>query len=166
MAAPPPGPGPGPDAALRPVAGRPARVRRPPADVLRLATALARTPGLVRRLARHDGLSLTSLATLATLERIGPARVGELAGSEDVTQPAMTQLVSRLQARGLLDRQPDPTDGRVVVVALTGRGRELILDLRGARAHALADRMMLLDPGDRASLIAALPALERLLATD
>lgn len=145
---------------------RPTRARRPPADVLRLAAALARTPGLVRRLTRYDGMSLTSLATLATLERRGPTRVGELADSENVSQPAMTQLVSRLQLRGLLDRQPDAVDRRAVVVVLTDDGRDLLDDLRGARARQLADRMMILDPADRAALIDALPAIERLLLTD
>lgn len=136
---------------------------RPPAGVLRLASALTQTPALVRRLTGADGMSLTALATLGTLERVGAARVGELADSEDVTQPAMTQLVSRLAAQGLVERHADPDDGRVVVVRLTDAGRELVGHRRDARGQALADRMLRLDPDDQHSLLAALPALERLL---
>lgn len=139
--------------------------RRPAADVLRLAAALGQTPALVRQLTRPSGMSLTALAALSTLERLGGARVGELAESENVTQPAMTQFVSRMQAQGLVERHPDPDDRRVVVVRLTTEGRELVGHRRADRADALAERMMLLDDEDRASLLAALPALERLLAT-
>ncbi|MBX6358009.1 MAG: MarR family transcriptional regulator, partial [Micromonosporaceae bacterium] len=52
---------------------------------------------LLRRLSPPSGLSLAAAATLATLERSGPQRLTELAAREGVTQPAMTQLVSRLQ---------------------------------------------------------------------
>jgi len=132
-------------------------------DPVRLASALTDSMRLVRRLVPADGLSLTSLATLATLEQFGPTRVGALAEGEHLTQPAMTQLVSRLQARGLVERHPDPGDGRVVLVALTDTGRRLVHDRRTARAHALAERLARLGDAERAALAAALPALERLL---
>lgn len=132
--------------------------------MLRLAAALVQLPVLVRRITDTDGMSLTGLATLSTLDRLGAARVGELAESGNVTQPAMTQLVSRLQEQGLVDRRPDPGDGRVVVVSLTRAGRALVRRRRAARARALADRMTGLPADDRDSLLAALPALERLLA--
>lgn len=132
-------------------------------DPVRLASALIDSMRMVRRLVPADGLSLTSLATLATLEQSGPTRVGALAEGEHLTQPAMTQLVSRLQARGLVERRPDPADGRVVLVALTDAGRQLVTDRRAARARALAERLARLRDAERAALAAALPALERLL---
>ena len=132
-------------------------------DPVRLASALTDSIRLMRRLVPAHGLSLTSLAMLALLERAGPARVGALADSEHLTQPAITQLVSRLQARGLVERHPDPGDGRVVLVALTAAGRRLLTDRRIARARALAERLATLSHDERAALAAALPALERLL---
>ena len=81
-----------------------------------------------------DGLSLTAAATLATLERSGPRRLTALAVREGVTQPAMTQLIARLQDSGLVDRAADPADGRVVQVRLTDEGRELLARRRAVRA--------------------------------
>src|SRR5712664_4478057 len=88
-----------------------------------VAAGLERLFGLFRSLSPPDGLSLTAAATLATLERSGPRRLTALAAREGVTQPAMTQLVARLQDAGLVRREADPTDGRVVQVRLTDQGR-------------------------------------------
>lgn len=133
-------------------------------DVGRLAAALTESLRLVRRLVPADGLSLTGLATLGLLDRAGPTRVGALAEAEHLTQPAMTQVVSRLAAQGLVERHPDPHDGRVVLVELTAAGRDLLANRRIARCRALADRLTRLRPAERAALHAALPALEHLLA--
>ena len=76
-----------------------------------IAAGVARLIGLVRSLSPPDGLSLTAAATLATLERSGPRRLTALAVEEGVTQPAMTQLIARLQDAGLVRREADPTDG-------------------------------------------------------
>jgi Transcriptional regulators len=78
-----------------------------------IAAGVERLIGLVRSLSPADGLSLTAAATLATLERSGPRRLTALAVQEGVTQPAMTQLIARLQDAGLVDREADPADGRV-----------------------------------------------------
>ena len=69
-----------------------------------LAAAIERLIGLFRSLSPANGLSLTAAATLATLERSGPCRLTWLAVQEGVTQPAMTQLIGRLQDAGLVDR--------------------------------------------------------------
>src|ERR1700724_2909225 len=57
-------------------------------------------------------MSMTSLSTLATLERTGPRRITDLAAVEGVTQPAMTALVRVLEQSGLVERRGDPTDRR------------------------------------------------------
>ena len=77
-----------------------------------VAAGLERLIGLFRSLSPPDGLSLTAAATLATLERSGPRRLTALAAQEGVTQPAMTQLIARLQDSGLVGRDADPDDGR------------------------------------------------------
>jgi DNA-binding MarR family transcriptional regulator len=136
-----------------------------PADsglAARVAAALERLIGLFRSLSPPDGLSLTAAATLATLDRSGPCRLTALAAHEGVTQPAMTQLVDRLQVMGPLDRVPDPADGRVVQVRLTGEGRALLARRRAVRAERAAGLLAQLSAGDQALLTAALPALEAL----
>ena len=127
-----------------------------------VTAALEHLIGLFRSLSPPDGLSLTAAATLATLERSGPCRLTVLAAYEGVTQPAMTQLVDRLQGMSLLERTADPTDGRVVQVRITGEGRALLARRRAVRAERVAELLMRLSPGEQALLTAALPAMEAL----
>jgi DNA-binding MarR family transcriptional regulator len=118
--------------------------------------------GLFRSLSPPDGLSLTAAATLATLERGGASRLTWLASREGVTQPAMTQLIGRLQDSGLVRRDADPDDGRVVRVSLTDAGREVLARRRAVRAERLAVIMAGLGEDDRDALAAALPAMDAL----
>ena len=136
-----------------------------PADdrTLELTAALERlTRMFLRVLASPSELSLTTVGTLTTLERTGPRRLTELAAGEGVTQPAMTQLISRLQDAGLAARATDPDDGRVVLVHITDTGRAALAERRAARAERLAVRLAQLTPAERAALVAALPALDAL----
>ena len=117
---------------------------------------------------RDRTLGLTAASTLATLERTGPRRLTDLAVAEDVTQPSMTALVRQLAGLGLAERRRDPTDARVVLVALTPAGRQHLRALRRAGASVLAGLIDKLDAQEAGALRAALPALLRLteLAAD
>ena len=127
-----------------------------------VAAGLERLIGLFRLLSPPDGLSLTAAATLATLERSGPRRLTALAVQEGVTQPAMTQLIARLQDSGLVRREADPADGRVVQVRLTDQGREMLARRRAVRAERLAGILARISPADQTALGAALPAIDAL----
>jgi DNA-binding MarR family transcriptional regulator len=127
-----------------------------------VAAALERLIGLFRSLSPPSGLSLTAAATLATLERFGPCRLTWLATREGVTQPAMTQLIARLQEAGLVDRAADPADGRVVQVRLTAEGQAMLARRRAVRAERLAGMLAGLSPDERDALAAALPAMDAL----
>jgi DNA-binding MarR family transcriptional regulator len=130
------------------------------ADVL--ATDFERILGLFRSLSPAGELSMTSAATLADIERLGPQRLTLLAVREGVTQPAMTQLISRLEEAGLVRREPSPEDGRVVLVAITDEGRATLTRRRAARRQRLAGIIAQLSPDHRAALAVALPALDAL----
>ena len=127
-----------------------------------LATDFERIVGLFRSLSPASGLSMTAAATLAGIERLGPQRLTLLAAREGVTQPAMTQLISRLEESELVRREPSPDDGRVVLVAITELGRATLARRRSARAERLARIIAQLSPDHRAALAAALPALDAL----
>jgi DNA-binding MarR family transcriptional regulator len=133
-----------------------------PLSAAEVTTALEQLTRLFLKLNSPSEFSLTTAATLATLERSGPRRLTELAVLEGVTQPAMTQLISRLQEAGLATRATDPTDGRVVQVHITDAGRAALADRRAARAERLADLLVQLSPAEQAALAAALPAIEAL----
>ena len=127
-----------------------------------VAARLERLIGLFRTLSPPSGLSLTAAATLATLERSGPSRLTSLAAKEGVTQPAMTQLIARLQESGLVSRTADPADGRVVQVRLTDEGRAMLARRRAVRAERLAEILARLSPAEQAALSAALPVMDAL----
>ena len=127
-----------------------------------VAAGVERLIGLFRWLSPPSGLSLTAAATLATLERSGPRRLTALAAREGVTQPAMTQLVARLQDAGLVDRVSDPGDGRVVHVRITAEGQAMLAARRAVRAERVAVLLARLNPDEQAALAAALPAMDAL----
>jgi DNA-binding MarR family transcriptional regulator len=136
----------------------------PQADTDPVAASFERVFGLIRRVLPIDDLSLTAASTLYRLELGGARRLTELAGLEGVTQPAMTQLVSRLERGGLAMRSADPQDGRVVLVDITAQGRHVMHRRRTGRAQRLRQLMANLTEAERASIEAALPALDRLTA--
>jgi DNA-binding MarR family transcriptional regulator len=119
---------------------------------------------LLRRVPRD--LSLTSLATLSTLNRTGPRRITDLAAIEGVTQPSMTVLVTALERGGLVARHSDPADGRVTLVALTTEGLHYLHNRRRAGTDALAELIDKLAPGEARALAAATPALRHLQDLD
>ena len=129
---------------------------------LELTAGLERLVGLFRWLSSPSELSLTAVATLSTLERSGPQRLTWLAASEGVTQPGMTQLISRLQEAGLVDRVTDPADRRAVQVTLTETGRAALASRRAHRAEKLAGLIGQLSAQQRATLAAAMPVIELL----
>ena len=133
-------------------------------DRLELAAELDRLATLLPRLTQRGGLSLVAAATLADLERRGARRITELAETQGVTQPAMTGLVGRLAAGGLVERAPDPADRRGVLVTVTTEGRAVLAARRRARAEALADLLDDLDAEDHAALAAAMGAVGRLVS--
>jgi DNA-binding MarR family transcriptional regulator len=131
-----------------------------------LAAGLERVVGLLRALSQPSGLSMTAVSTLSTLERSGPTRLTQLAALAGVTQPAMTQLISRLEDDGLVRREPDPADGRVVQVTVTDDGRATLARRRARRAERLTVILAQLSPEHRAALTAALPALDALASAN
>src|ERR1700677_3990798 len=84
------------------------------ANALQLGGAL-----VTRHLASSRGLSLPPRAVLATVADDGPTRLTGLATAGGITQPAMTQLVGRLERDGLVVRLIDPDDGRATLVDIT-----------------------------------------------
>ena len=114
-----------------------------------------------RRLVPTD-VSLSTIAALHTLRREGPLRISELAAHEALTQPGTTMVVNRLEAAGHAERVADPSDRRASLVRITALGRKVLADRHAARAAVLLEEMRRLDETDRAALVAALPAIDRL----
>ncbi|MEU3661878.1 MarR family transcriptional regulator [Streptomyces sp. NPDC032940] len=120
--------------------------------------------GLATRAARRlpRDMSLTSAATLATLQRTGPRRITDLAAAEGVTQPAMTTLVRGLEESGLVERRGDAADKRVTLVCLTEAGASYVRTRHQSGVQAFERLIGGLTGDEVEALAAALPALRHL----
>jgi DNA-binding MarR family transcriptional regulator len=134
------------------------------AELSRLAEALEQTASWVRRTTPRAEWSLAGATTLDTLGREGPQRVSDLTAREAISQPGMTGLVARLAAAGLVERGPDPTDGRATLVSITTAGRDYLAERHAVRARMVAAQLRRLPAADRAALLAATAALTNLAA--
>ena len=127
----------------------------------RLSTVVGQLVRVLRRFAPSD-IGPGSLAALATVHRLGPMRLGELAAREGVAPPTLTRIVAALEDGGYVAREPDPSDRRAVRVTITDAGTQLVLRVAAGRAGALIGRLEQLPADQQAALVAALPALEAL----
>ena len=59
-------------------------------------------------------------------------RVVDIAAQMTVTRQAVSQLVGEIEGRGYLERVPDPSDGRAVLVRHTAAGRRLLAEALAA----------------------------------
>jgi DNA-binding MarR family transcriptional regulator len=136
-------------------------------DVSAVASALQVSIGLFVRRLRHTSveaeLSLPGISALSHLERAGSATTSDLARAGQITPQAMGATLAVLEERGLVERRPDPCDGRRVVMSVTNAGREALTNKRNARtrqlAKALAGRFT---QAEVETLRAAAPLIERL----
>ena len=128
----------------------------------RLRMAIVRTGRRLRQeaAAESSGLTPTSTAALATIERHGPLTPSELAELERVKRPTVTRTLGCLDREGLIERTPDPADGRSSLVAVNAAGRERLRRLRGRKNAYLAKRMRDLPAEDVEALERAAEILE------
>jgi DNA-binding MarR family transcriptional regulator len=109
-------------------------------------------------------LTPSQLSAVVTLAVDGPLRIGELAAREGVSAPTMTRVVACLEELGLLSRRADAADARSSIVELSDDGRRELDRIRVDSNKLLAALLDGLTPADQAAQVAALPALERLVA--
>ena len=104
---------------------------------------------------RDFGLHWWQYDVLATLRRQGePFRMtaSDLAEASRLTSGAMTNRIDRLERSGLVRRDPDPADGRRVLVQLTAQGRRLVEKAMAARFEIAAAALSCLRPQQRRQL--------------
>jgi DNA-binding MarR family transcriptional regulator len=139
----------------------------PGPDVTEVAGALRVSVGLLlRRLrqTRTEGeLTLPESSALARLDRGGPATASALAKQEQISPQSIGATLAALEAKGLIERRPDPGDGRRAVLSVTEAGLRLLRDKRNARTERLAKALSAgFTPAEIQLLAAASPLLERL----
>ena len=136
-------------------------------DVDQVAGALRVSTGLlVRRLRQVQAegeLTLPETSALARLDRGGPSTPSALAKLEQISPQSMGATLGALEARGLVERRPDPQDGRQVVISPTEAGLQALRNRRNARTEALAQALSTgFTRSELKELMAVAPLLERL----
>ncbi len=131
----------------------------------RLRLAITRTARRLRQEASGN-LTPTTTAALATVERRGPLTPSDLADIERVKRPTATRAIRCLLDAGLVDRTPDPTDGRSALVSITPDGKEQLRRLRRRKNAYLAKRKGAMAPDEVVPLERAAGILERLLESE
>ncbi|MEV1069949.1 MarR family winged helix-turn-helix transcriptional regulator [Streptomyces sp. NPDC050263] len=118
----------------------------------------------VRQVPIDGGLTMPERTALSHLERSGPTTSSALAREVQITAQAMGATLSALRARGLVERRPDPNDGRRVVLTVTEAGLQALKNKRNARAELIARALTSgkFTPTELEQLAAAAPLLERL----
>jgi DNA-binding MarR family transcriptional regulator len=132
-------------------------------DVDRLVTVIEDFNTVFIRLASVQRLNFSALSVLHSLSRGGPMRLTDLLATEQIKQPALTALVSKLEATGLVSRRPDPGDGRAALLSLTTAGEMVVQSRHADRVAKLAQLTDRLDDHDRTMLANAREVLSRLV---
>ena len=109
------------------------------------------------------GMPYAQARLLVQIEELGESRISTLAQADHTTQPTMTAQVQRLEAAGLVQRRPDPSDARAVLVSATEDGRTAIAQVRRRRRLVVEPYLAELDPAARHTLAAAVEILETVL---
>ncbi len=136
-------------------------------DIAPLAADLRVAVGqLVRRLRSENLFPLTQTWVLGRLDREGPGSVSDLAQALRVRPQSMAQTVGDLEAEGLVERNPDPTDRRRALVSLTDAGQARIEADRAAREGWLVRALEELPDSDRETIERSVELLERLADAD
>ncbi|WP_329348080.1 MarR family transcriptional regulator [Streptomyces sp. NBC_01261] len=133
-----------------------------------VASALLASIAVLVRRARQvpveGGLTMPERSALSRLDRAGPTTSSALAREAQITAQAMGATLNELRTRGLVERRPDPDDGRRAVLTVTDAGRQALRNKRNARAELIAQALTggAFTPPELEQLAAAAPLLERL----
>jgi len=130
-----------------------------------VASQLLPRASLLTRLLLRRGPSDLTRAEAGLLSAVAdrPHRITEIAAGQALAQPTVTQLVARLDGRGLVARDRSADDGRVVLVSLTGAGRDALQELRSGYQAILLDLLADRDDDEIVALATATDALQELI---
>lgn len=132
-----------------------------PAVLMRALMKLGRR---MRRAPRPEGASLSGIAILGALHRLGPMPAARLAEEQRLAPQSLSRLIADLEKRGLISRAEGRTDRRTLVLSITQRGSKLLSEDMRARRAWLTQALQTLSADERAALRAAAPLMERLAA--
>ena len=117
----------------------------------------------VRRVDESSGLTAPRLSALSVIVFNGPITLGKLAEAEQVRPPTMTRIVNALEKQELVVKTQDPSDGRVIRIAATTKGKRVLIRGRARRVQFLAEQIQHLEKAEQDNLSAALVEIQELI---
>ena len=129
--------------------------------VIELTHAIGLLIRRTRAAAAFHGLSMSQAFVLSRLDKEGPATTADLARAEGVKPQSMGTTIASLEELGLVQRNPHPTDGRQVYIALTAKGAEMRKSIGAAKQTWLTQAIGRLDERERETLFAAGKIIDR-----
>ena len=123
---------------------------------------------LLRRARRVDAesqLPAPQLSALSVIVYAGPITLGALAAAEQVRPPTMTRLIAAMEAAELVRREPDATDGRIIRMSATAKGKRILEAGRDRRIAAIAEDLARLSKAELTAVERALDAIEQVAGT-
>lgn len=109
-------------------------------------------------------LNATGYYLLATLVFMGPARASALAELYELDKGAVSRLVHQLQSLGLIERRPDPEDGRASILEATDLARTRLDEVAAERRRAVAAQLEDWESGELETLLTGLGRYNQALA--
>lgn len=110
-----------------------------------------------------DTLPMAQVELLQTLAERPPMRVGELAATLRLAPNTVSGLVGQLIENGLVQRNGDPSDRRVARITVTEAGHEQLAAWQRGHEQRIGVALDRLGVRERAAVVRALPALDRLV---
>ena len=114
-----------------------------------------------RRRLRH--FSLPQLYALMELQAHGRMMVSEVAGVLGVSAPSASAILDRMEDSGLVRRERDVADRRVVWVEITDGGRDAVSELMGVHRAEMRELLQTMTPGELDDVVRGMAALQRAL---
>ena len=138
----------------------------PPVADTALSAELLSVVARINRLATQRvklELPYAQARLLSTIEDQGTARISDLAGFDNCSQPTMTTQVRRLEDAGLVSRVTDPSDARAVLISITARGSDVLARVRSDRGAVVDPYLDRLADDDRRALADAVRVMRAIL---
>ena len=107
----------------------------------------------MRRAGEMTPLTSSGISALFVIAQHGPLRLGDLANRERVTAPTMSRVVTILEQAELVQREPDPGDGRATLLSVTPTGREYVMGAASDRVRTVAEALSTLSSEDQEQVV-------------
>lgn len=117
-------------------------------------------------LAREYGLTLPQWRVLRQLAKMDELSQATLATLTDTDPMTLSGILDRLEAKGLVQRVPDPGDSRAKLVRTTQKARDMVGEIKGVAHELYEEALQGVSESERDALFATLARIVQNLSSD